>query len=55
MSLKFFEGALPQFRYNYSIGHKSALAVPGKIYVLSGSTCKCNKNFSNLTLPAKSQ
>ena len=24
------------------IGHKSILAVPGKIFVLCGITCKCN-------------
>jgi len=39
-------------RYN-EIRHKSTLPVPGKMSVLSGSTCNCNflKTLPNLTLP----
>ncbi len=37
-------------------GHKSTLAVPKEIFVLSGSTWNCNLiNLPNLNLPNKSQ
>ncbi len=36
-------------------GHKTALAVLGKMFVLSGSTCNCNLTKPCLTLANKSQ
>ncbi len=42
---KSFEGlTIQDLKGNYEITklHKSTLGVPGKMYMLSGSTCNCN-------------